>query len=294
MALEKYLNRVFNSDVMEILKELPDNSVDMIYSDPDYNVGIKYAGKNYKKKWDEYIDWYIELIKESLRVLKPTGNLFTINYPKQNAYLWVKYLDEAAYDVFEYVWVYNSNVGHSPRKFTTAHRSILHATKSKHNAFYKDQVAQPYQNPTDKRIIARMKMGHKGRMPYSWIYADLVKNVSKDKTFHSCQIPLSLFELLMKASTKENDTVFILFGGSGSEIVHAKKLKRNFISCEIHPEYHKMIEERLKNNGEISLEYRLEFIKQRKSAIEPKNEVPTLFDLSFEKNQDRARTVSSK
>ncbi len=294
MALEKYLNRVFNSDVMEILKELPDNSVDMIYSDPDYNVGIKYAGKNYKKKWDEYIDWYIELIKESLRVLKPTGNLFTINYPKQNAYLWVKYLDEAAYDVFEYVWVYNSNVGHSPRKFTTAHRSILHATKSKHNAFYKDQVAQPYQNPTDKRIIARMKMGHKGRMPYSWIYADLVKNVSKDKTFHSCQIPLSLFELLMKASTKENDTVFILFGGSGSEIVHAKKLKRNFISCEIHSEYHKMIEERLKNNGEISLEYRLEFIKQRKSAIEPKNEVPTLFDLSFEKNQDRARTVSSK
>ena len=84
--LKGYVNKVFNKDVMEVLKELPDNSVDMIYSDPDYNVGINYAGKNYTKKWYEYIDWYIELIKESMRVLKPEGNLFTINYPKQNAY----------------------------------------------------------------------------------------------------------------------------------------------------------------------------------------------------------------
>ena len=263
MSIKKFINQVYNKDVLEILKELPDNSVDMVYSDPDYNVGINYAGKNYTKKWNEYIDWYIELIKESMRVLKPTGNLFTINYPKQNAYLWVRYLDQAAHDVFEYVWVYNSNVGHSPRKFTTAHRSILHATKSKNNSFYKNQVAQPYQNPNDKRIKKRIEMGHKGRMPYSWIYADLVKNVSKDKTFHSCQIPLSLFELLVKASTKENDTVFIHFGGSGSEIIHAKKLKRNYISCEIHPDYHKMILERIKNNGNISLEYRLDFIKQK-------------------------------
>ena len=275
--LENYINKVFNKDVLQVLKELPDNSVDMVYSDPDYNVGINYAGKNYKKKWDEYIDWYIELISESMRVLKPTGNLFTINYPKQNAYLWVKYLDEAAYDVFEYVWVYNTNVGHSPRKFTTAHRSILHATKSKNNAFYKNQVAQPYQNPNDKRIRKRIEMGHKGRMPYSWIYADLVKNVSKDKIFHSCQIPLSLFELLLKASTKENDLVFIHFGGSGSEIIHTKKLKRNFISCEIHPEYHKMILERLKNNGNIDLKYRLDFIKQKNKNTA--NKEPNIFDL---------------
>ncbi len=275
--LDRYINQVFNKDVMEVLKELPDNSIDMIYSDPDYNVGINYAGKSYTKRWNEYIDWYIGLIKESMRVLKPTGNLFTINYPKQNAYLWVKYLDEAAHDVFEYVWVYNSNVGHSPRKFTTAHRSILHATKSKNNAFYKEQVAQPYQNPNDKRIKKRIAMGHKGRMPYSWIYADLVKNVSKDKTFHSCQIPLSLFELLLKAGTKEQDTVFIHFGGSGSEIIHAKNLNRKFISCEIHPDYHRMILERLKNNGKISPEYRLEFI-QRKNGYQPKPEIDTLFD----------------
>lgn len=275
MIKSEYTNKIFNTDVMNILKELPDNSIDMIYSDPDYNVGINYAGNNYTKKWNKYIDWYIELISESMRVLKPTGNLFTINYPKQNAYLWVKYLDEAAYDVFEYVWVYNTNVGHSNRKFTTAHRSILHATKTKNNAFYKENVAQPYQNPNDKRIKKRIEMGHKGRMPYSWIYADLVKNVSKDKTFHSCQIPLQLFELLLKASTKQGDLVFIHFGGSGSEILAAKNLMRNYLSCEIHSTYYNMIIDRLNNNGDIPLKYKLDFIKNKK--IEKKIETLELF-----------------
>jgi len=251
------LNKVFNEDVLKILRQLPDNSMNMIYGDPDYNVGINYAGKKFTTKWNRYIEWYIELARESMCVLKPDGNLFFINYPKQNAYLRVKYLDDAAFDVHEYVWVYNTNAGHSPRHFTTAHRSILHATKSKNNKFYKENVAQPYQNPTDKRIRQRLAEGHKGRMPYSWLYFDLVKNVSKDKTFHACQMPLGLVETLIKASTQEGDTVLILFGGSGSDIVLTQQLKRNFISCEIHPEYYAMIVDRLQHAGMIRNEYRL-------------------------------------
>lgn len=274
---ENFINQVFNEDVLQVLKRMPANSVEMVYGDPDYNVGINYAGKNYTTKWNDYVDWYIELTRESLRVLKPEGNLFLINYPKQNAYLRVKFLDDAAYDVQDYIWVYNTNVGHSPRRFTTAHRSILHAVKSKENNFYKEQVAQPYLNPTDKRIQERIRNGHNGRMPYSWLYYDLVKNVSKDKTFHSCQIPLSLVELLIKASTKENDLVFVLFGGSGSEIVLCRELKRNFLSCEIHPDYFQMIQDRLQNNGAIRDEYRLKFF-QNKKAISEKS-IPTLFSL---------------
>jgi site-specific DNA-methyltransferase (adenine-specific) len=248
---------------MEVLHKLPDNSLDMVYGDPDYNVGINYAGKNYTTRWNDYITWYTGLAKECMRVLKPTGNMFMLNYPKQNAYLRVKYLDDAAFAVQDYVWVYNTNVGHSPKKFSTAHRSVLHATKSKENAFFKDNVAVPYQNPTDKRIRGRIAAGHTGRMPYSWFYFDLVKNVSKDKTFHSCQIPLPLVEMLIKSCTQKGDDVFVLFGGSGSELVLCKQLERNFVSCEIHPDYYQMILDRLNNNGEIKNEYRLNFIKQR-------------------------------
>jgi len=258
--LNNHINKVFNKDIIELLRELPDNSIDVVYGDPDYNVGINYAGKNYTKKWDEYIDWYIELTKESMRVLKDEGNLFMMNYPKQNAHLRVKYLDDNSYQLNEYVWVYNSNVGHSPRKFTTAHRSILHATKSKDNNFYKDNVALPYQNQNDKRIKQRIEEGSKGRMPYSWFYFDLVKNVSKDKTFHSCQIPLDLVEMLIKSSSNEDDNILILFGGSGNEIFLCDRLNRNYISTELHEPYYNMIQQRLQNNGEIQDKHRL--IKQ--------------------------------
>ena len=275
---DNYRNQLFNEDVMQVLKELPDNSVDMVYGDPDYNVGINYSGKNYTQKWEQYIEWYGDLITESMRVLKPTGNLFTINYPRQNAYLWVNYLDKIAHNVCEYVWIYNTNVGHSRRKFTTAHRSILHATKTAENSFYKDNVAQPYQNLNDRRIKQRISEGHKGRMPYSWVYANLVKNVSKDKTFHSCQIPLDLFDLLLKASTKERDLAFILFGGSGSEIAHTLNFGRHFISCELHSEYHRMIVERLKNDGQIPPQYRLDFIQRRKSKNTKNSVAPQIVE----------------
>jgi DNA modification methylase len=197
--IEKFLNKIFLKDIMELLKEMPDKCVDMVYGDPDYNVGIKYGDKSYTKTFDEYIDWYIDLTKESLRVLKDSGNLFLINYPKQNAYLRVKYLDKVCYEVLDYVWIYNTNVGHSSQRFTTAHRSILHCRKTKDNQFYKDKVALPYQNSSDRRILQNLANGSKGRMPYSWFYFDLVKNVSKEKTFHACQIPQKLSEMLIKA-----------------------------------------------------------------------------------------------
>ncbi|MFH1825174.1 MAG: site-specific DNA-methyltransferase [Candidatus Firestonebacteria bacterium] len=256
----KFLNKVFLMDIMKLLKELPDKSVDMVYGDPDYNVGIKYGDKSYTKNFDEYIEWYIELARESLRVLKDTGNMFLINYPKQNAYLRVKFLDEICYEVLDYAWVYNTNVGHSPNRFTTAHRSILHCRKTKNNNFYKNNVAVPYQNPTDKRILGNITNGSKGRMPYDWFYFNLVKNVSQEKTFHACQIPQKLSEMLIKSCTIKDDVVLILFGGSGSEVEVCKILKRQYISSEIDEKYYKMILDRL-NNGRINETYKLKFKK---------------------------------
>ena len=241
---------------MAVLRDLPDNCVEMIYGDPDYNAGVNYENRSFKLSWVAYIDWYISLARECLRVLKDDGNMFLINYPKQNAHLRVKFLDDFAHSVHDYVWVYNTNVGHTSRRFTTAHRSILHVTKSKNNRFYKEAVAQPYQNPTDKRIRERIRMGHKGRMPYSWLNFNLVKNVSRQKTKHPCQIPEGLSELLIKSCTIPGDFVFILFGGSGSEVVQARNLGRDFLTCEIHPRYCEIIESRLQNDGKIDIEYR--------------------------------------
>ncbi len=251
---EKYRNAVLNENVFGVMNDMPDNSLDMIYGDPDYNVGIKYDGESFTTSFQDYIEWYVSLAKECLRILKPDGNLFFINYPKQNAHLRVKYLDDNAHSVHDYVWVYNTNVGHSPRRFTTAHRSILHVTKSRNNKFYKEQVAQPYQNPTDSRIQQRIKDGHMGRMPYSWINMNLIKNVSRTKTIHPCQIPESLSGLLMRSCTIPGDTIFILFGGSGSEVIQAKSMGLTYMTCELQSRYVEMIKSRL-SEGRIGQKY---------------------------------------
>jgi len=265
--LEKYLNKVYLGDIMDLLKQLPDKCVDMVFGDPDYNVGIKYGDKSYTKNFDEYIEWYTELTKESMRVLKDDGNLFMMNYPKQNAHLRVRYLDKTYPLVHEYVWIYNTNVGHTPKRFTTAHRTILHVRKTKNNKFYKENVAVPYQNPTDKRILQNIKNGSRGRMPYDWFYFDLVKNVSKEKTYHACQIPQKLTEMLIKSCTMPNDIVLILFGGSGAELEVCKLLKRKYISAEIDPKYHELILSRLQN-GRIEEKYKLQLRKNKKNQAQ--------------------------
>ncbi len=77
----------------------------------------------------------------------------------------------------------------------------------------------------------------------------MVKNVSKDRTFHSCQIPLGLVKMLIKSSTKENDVVQVLFVRSGSELILCKESGRDFISSELHKSYYDMIIDRLNNDG---------------------------------------------
>jgi len=250
-----FLDKIYLEDVTTLLKRFPPKSVDMIYGDPDYNVGVKYGELVYEKNFEEYVEWYINLAKESLRVLKDTGNMYMINYPKQNSYLRVRYLDDACYEVSEYVWIYNTNIGHTPKRFTTAHRSILHCRKTRNNKFYKDNVAVPYKNPNDKRIIKNIADGSKGRMPYDWFYFDLVKNVSKEKTFHSCQIPKELSLMLIKSCTMPGDIVLILFGGSGSEIENCIELDRRYISAEIDEKYYKMIIDRIEKRV-ISKKYK--------------------------------------
>lgn len=251
------VDAVYPGPIEEVLPRLADGSINTVFADPDYNVGKRYEGKSYSRTFDEYISWCEAWAKQCLRVLRPDGNLFIVNYPKNNAHLRVRFLDPNAYGVHEYVWVYHSNIGHGERHFTTAHRSILHCTKGPENRFYKNAVAVPYQNPTDKRVRALMRSGSAGRMPYSWFEMNLVKNVAVSKTIHSCQIPERLSEMLFRATTQPGDVALVLFGGSGAELVVCQRLGLHFISAEIEPTYRALIAQRLRSRGVVPAEYRM-------------------------------------
>lgn len=242
------LNKVYNMDVMDMLRQIDSDSVDLFIADPDYNVGVRYNNKSYTTSFDKYISWYISLASEAHRILKPTGNAIFINYDKNNSYLRVQYLDHSFYEVANYVWAYPTNTGFSPTKLTTAHRSILHARKSNESVLYKDHIAEDYKNNNDKRIKKLLRDGSSGRMPYSWQIVNQVKNVSKKKNgidHHPCVIPDDITSLFVSGMTMTGDTVIIPFAGSGAELKVIKKLNRNFISSEIDVDYCKHIETQL-------------------------------------------------
>lgn len=238
-------HKIINGDCICELKKLPDASVELILTDPPFNIGKKYNSYKDRRKRSDYFSWCEEWIRECFRILKSGGSFYLFNYPENNAYLMPimnKYLKFRRW----LTWHYPTNTGMSPTNFTRSQHSILFYIKGdKALTFNRDAIAEPYKNPTDKRILQLKNEGSKGRTPYDVFVCNIVKNVSKDKIDHPCQIPVKLLGLFIKASSNFGDTVLDPFGGSFSTAVACKRLGRNSISIELDNKYCKNGEERL-------------------------------------------------
>lgn len=230
-------HKLICGDCLEVMTGMPDEGVDLIITDPPYNVGIDYGVyKDTPSKRKEYIEWCKTWLKECIRLLKKQGSLYLFNYPENNAYLF-PFLTEKMIFRRWITWHYPTNIGHSPKNFTRAQRSILFLTKTKEYTFNKAEIAVPYKNPTDKRILERLKNGSPGRTPYDIFLFNMVKNVSKEKTDHPCQVPVALIKILIKASSDEGDVILDPFSGSFSTCIAAKELNRCSIGIDINSEY---------------------------------------------------------
>ena len=238
-------HKLILGDCIEVMKKMPSESIDLIITDPPFNIGKKYGGVyNDNRKADDYIKWCKEWLTECIRLLKPTGSLYLFNYPENNAYL-LPFLQEKMLFKRWMTWHYPTNTGHSKTNYTRTQHSVIFCTKTKSAIFNKDAIAEPYKNPNDKRILERLKNGSKGKTPYDVFQFNLVKNVSKDKTEHPCQIPVPLLKIFIKASSNKGDLILDPFGGSFSTSASAKELYRNSISIDINPKYVEIGKKRL-------------------------------------------------
>ena len=240
-------HKIINGDCIEELKKFQDASVDLIVTDPPFNIGKKYNSYTDNKSKEEYLKWCESWLNECIRVLKDGGALYLFNYPENNAYL-MSFLDKHLTFRRWMTWHYPVNTGMSPTNFTRSQHSILFYIKGKKpKTFNKHDIAEPYRNPKDKRILERIKNGSNGKTPYDVFQFNLVKNVSKDKTPHPCQIPVPLLEIFIKASSKKCDLVLDPFGGSFSTAHACKNLGRNSISIEIDKKYCEIGKKRISN-----------------------------------------------
>ena len=190
-------------------------------TDPPYNQG--YAYNQYKDRMSE--DDYIELLSHI-----PTPCVI-IHYPEETINLLPKAIKSKCEQVV--CWVYNSNTGKQSR--------LISWWGCKPD-FRK--VRQPYKNLKDKRIQKRIAEGKTGAKLYDWWNINQVKNVSKEKTEHPCQIPEELISKIIRTTAKDNELIIDVFAGSGTTGVVAESLGYDSLCYEVDEKYCEIIKNR--------------------------------------------------
>jgi len=190
-------------------------------TDPPYNQG--YAYNQYKDRMSE--EDYIELLSQI-----PTPCVI-IHYPEETINLLPKAIKSKCEQVV--CWVYNSNTGKQSR--------LISWWGCKPD-FRK--VKQPYKNLKDKRIQKRIAEGKTGAKLYDWWNINQVKNVSKEKTEHPCQIPEELISKIIRTTAKDNVLIIDVFAGSGTTGVVAQSLGYDSLCYEVDEKYCEIIRNR--------------------------------------------------
>jgi len=235
-------NKIYKKDNLELMKEIPDNTLDVIYSDILYATGRNfddYIDLPYDKKSVE--DFYIPRLKEMYRILKPTGSLWI--QCDFHIIHWIRCILD---DIFGYkncvnevIWKYKSG-GSTNKKLSSKHDNIC---------VYSKDIKKYKFNPLKEKSYNR------GFKPYrfkgveefqddegKWYTMinmqdvweiNMVGRTSKERVDYSTQKPLELMERIITLTTDEGDTVADFFMGSGGFLVKAKEMNRNYIGCDI-------------------------------------------------------------
>lgn len=211
--------QLINDDCRNV-KPSEDNII--VVSDPPFN--MKYHYNSYKDNLSdkEYDDLMISIFGKFPSVV--------IHYPEY-LYKLSSLINKVPLKVVS--WVYNSNTAKQ-------HRDI---------AFFDvkpdfSKVRQPYKNLNDKRIKERIARGCVGAKLYDWWEINQIKNVSKEKTAHPCQMPLEVMKRIV-GILPDDVTIYDPFMGSGTTAVACKELNRNFIGCEIDETYFNIAQQRI-------------------------------------------------
>ena len=246
--IDDYINRIITGDCLELLKEIPDESVDMTFADPPFNLKKKYTNYNDSLEFKEYLDWCDEWISEMVRVTKPTGSIFVHNIPKWLSY-YGKFLNE--YANFKHWIAWNAPSAPMGKSLQPAHYGILFYVKDiKQAKIY--ELRMPHERERKSSYLRKDYGGKKaGIHPYGPLVPDVWTDIhrikhNKYRDEHPCQLPIHLLERLILMVTDEGDIVLDPFMGTGTTAIAAKKLGRKYIGFDLNEEYKIICENKLK------------------------------------------------
>ena len=239
------INEVYLGDCIEIMKTFPDKSVDLVFADPPFNIGIKYDVYKDNIPYEEYYEWSKKWILETHRILKDTGSIY-IAIGDEFAAEINMILKRTGFHFRNWIIWYYTFGQNQRKKFNRAHTHILYFTKDKKHFTFNDKDIRV---PSARQIKYNDKRANPlGKIPDDvWTFPRVCGNFKERIGKHPCQMPEALLERIIKASSNEGDLVLDPFGGTGTTAAVAKKLNRNFITIELSPTYFNIIKERLKH-----------------------------------------------
>ncbi len=233
------LNKIKHADCLEYLKNLPDECVDLVVTDPPYNVSqksdIKYKDLNVVKNfgsWDFGFD-PIPVLKELKRILKPNGQIYVFCSTKQIP-LYIDFFEENSY--FRNLLVWNKT-NPPPRisktNFLFANEYIVYAVNEKvkmpHVTFNFSKQNEMHNIFVTPSLQSKERLKENG------------------KAIHPTQKPLAILKKLIEVSSDEGDIVLDPFMGVGSTAVACQQLGRNFLGCELDEKYVALANRRLED-----------------------------------------------
>ncbi|GAQ00087.1 DNA-methyltransferase [Leptolyngbya sp. NIES-2104] len=251
---------LYQGDSVEWLRSLADQSVDLIFADPPYN--IKKADWDSFESQEQYIDWSMQWIREASRVLKLTGSLYICGFSEILADL--KHPASKYFHSCRWLIWYYKNKANLGSDWGRAHESILHFRKFSKAKLNTDDVRIPYGAHTLKypshpqaetsaygkgetKKHSNWLPNPKGAKPKDVIEIPTTCNGMGETTPHPTQKPEELLRKFILASSQEGDLVIDPFSGSGTTAVVAEQLNRRWMGCDLNSEYNQWAVRRIEN-----------------------------------------------
>lgn len=248
--LSEFTNQIIKGDALEIMRQIPDDSVDVTFADPPFNLKKSYEQYEDEKETREYLDWCKQWLSEMVRITKPTGSIFVHNIPKWLTY-YSSYLNEIAY--FKHWIAWDAMGAPLGKTILPNHYGILWYVKSRNFKFY--DIRAPHRYCRECNALLKDYGGKKHLIhPFGTLVSDVWTDIyrirhSKRRDEHPCQLPVHLLERLILMTTDVGDIVLDPFIGTGTSAIAAKRLGRKYIGIDIDDKYVAISREKL---GDIS------------------------------------------
>ncbi len=260
LGTNKY--KIIHGDALQALKyEVKDNSVDLIFADPPYNIGKNFAGC--KDKWnsdEDYLDWCYQWLDLCIKKLKSNGSFYVMTSTQFMPYFDL-YLRNRINIMSRIMWYYDSSGVQAKNYYGSMYEPILFCVKDKDNyTFNSEEIMVEAKTGSKRKLIDYRK---NPPQPYNtkkvpgnvWEFAR-VRYRMEEYENHPTQKPIALLDRIIRASSNEGDLVLDPFSGSFTTAYVAKQLGRNCIGIELQEEYIKIGLRRLG----LSNEYRGEVL----------------------------------